>query len=149
VLSHTAEYAMRAALYLAQNEGRMVPATEIADALDVPHNYLSKVLNALRREGVLVSGRGALGGFRLHTDSSFIRLAQVVRPFGVLGGVPRCLLLDRPCSDRTPCIAHHEWKRVAHDVHSFFDTRTLADLLQSGRPGATRDADDRSTASLP
>ena len=50
---------------------------------------------------------------------------------------------------RTPCIAHHEWKRVAHDVHSFFDTRTLADLLQSGRPGATRDADDRSTASLP
>jgi Rrf2 family protein len=126
---------VRAVVFLAQDGTRRVPVGEIADALSVPQNYLSKVLNALAHHGVLTSVRGARGGFRLSRPPAETTLAEVVRPFGAMTNPPRCLLLDKPCSDSTPCIAHREWKDVARQVQAFFGTKTLADLLASGAPG--------------
>src|SRR5690606_6227227 len=67
MLSDTAEYALRATLYIAQhaNDTRLVRTDETAQALGVPRNYLSKILHVLARHGVLSSTRGPLGGFRL------------------------------------------------------------------------------------
>ena len=43
-------------------------ADELAKALGVPRNYLSKTLHRLTRERILASSRGKGGGFRLATD---------------------------------------------------------------------------------
>ena len=66
ILSKSAKYALRATLCLAECEGeRPMPVDEIAERLDVPRNYLSKILHILARTGTLDSTRGPGGGFRL------------------------------------------------------------------------------------
>ena len=60
MLSRTAEYALRAVLFLA-DRGEPTNVELIAERLDVPRNYLSKILHRLAREGVLSSTRGQGG----------------------------------------------------------------------------------------
>ena len=66
MLSSSAEYALKATHLLASapGDGRRT-AAELAEALDLPPNFLSKLLNRLRQEGVLESRRGPSGGFLL------------------------------------------------------------------------------------
>lgn len=136
MLSHTAEYALRAVLYIAQQDtaAGLVRNDSIAEALDVPRNYLSKILHTLTRSGLLVSSRGPTGGFRLGRDPDAIPLMQVVQPFDPMDG-PRTCLLGRPrCSDRNPCPAHNRWKGISEQVTGFFRNTTLGDLLRE--PGS-------------
>jgi len=132
VLSQTAEYAIRAVLYIAMKDGEQKPVKlgEIASALEVPRNYLSKTLHQLARTNVLLSERGPSGGFRLGTPPEELRLADVVAPFDPVRLARRCLLGEGECSDATPCAAHERWKPVAEPMRSFFRETTIGDLLK-------------------
>jgi Rrf2 family protein len=130
MLSQTAEYALRAVLYVAQHSDRLVQAGEMARALRIPRNYLSKIVHALAREGVLESTRGKSGGFRLAQAPDRLYVVQVVSPFDRLGEVRHCLLGRPRCSDRAACAAHTRWKEVAERVAAFFRETTLAELLE-------------------
>jgi Rrf2 family protein len=130
MLSQTAEYALRAVLYLAEHaDDRPVRVGEMADALRIPRNYLSKILHQLARTGVLVSLRGKAGGFQLGVSPDRLALGAVVTPFDRIEEQRRCLLGRPQCSDRTACAAHGRWKEVADAVADFFRDTTVADLL--------------------
>lgn len=130
MLTQTAEYALRAVLHIAGSPSREpVPVGMIAEALDVPRNYLSKVLHTLAREEILSSVRGPHGGFSLAQDPETLTLAEVIAPFDPIED--RCLLMRRRCSDHNPCVAHHEWKKVALGLRAFFRENTIADLIHS------------------
>lgn len=131
MLSQTAEYALRAVLYVAQHgTDRLVQVNEMAEALHIPQNYLSKIVHALVGEGVLRSTRGKSGGFRLAAAPERLYVVQVVAPFGGVGEARHCLLGKAQCSDRTACAAHARWKQVADRVAEFFRETTIAELLQ-------------------
>jgi Rrf2 family protein len=136
VLSHTAEYALRAVLYIAQQQTdtQLVRNDVIAEALDVPRNYLSKILHTLGRERLLHSTRGPSGGFRLARKPDSISLLQVVQPFDDFGGPRSCILGRTRCSDRNPCPAHTRWKSISEQVTSFFRNTSVGDLLRE--PGS-------------
>lgn len=130
MLSQTAEYALRAVLYVAQHgRDRLVQVNEMAEALRIPRNYLSKTVHALVREGVLQSTRGKAGGFRLAAPPERLYVVQVVAPFGGLGEERHCLLGQPQCNDRSACAAHARWKQVAERVAEFFRETTIAELL--------------------
>lgn len=133
MLTQTAQYALRTALYLAgRPAGVRSTVDEIAAALGVPRNYLSKTLHLLARAGVVESTRGKHGGFVLARRPDAIVLRDVVAPFEETGHRV-CLLGRATCSDRSPCPAHARWKAVSEAVASFFATTTVADL--AARPG--------------
>ncbi len=128
MLNHTAEYALRVVLYIAgENSPDLARVDTIAASLDVPRNYLSKVMHALARAGVLISTRGPRGGFALAHPPEQITLAQVIEPFDPIED--RCLLMRRACSDIEPCVAHHHWREVALQFRSFFRSTTVADIV--------------------
>lgn len=129
LLSQTGEYALRAVLYLAEHGAdRAVQVGEMARALGLPQNYLSKTLHQLARAGVLASTRGKAGGFRLAVPPERLVLHRVVAPFGDVEERRRCLLGRTQCSDRHACAAHTRWKEVAERVSTFFRETTVADL---------------------
>jgi len=134
MLSQTAEYALRAALWLAEHEEGPVRVGDLAHALRIPQNYLSKTMHQLARAGVLSSVRGKNGGFRLARDPKAIRLAQIVEPFEPLTERRNCILGRAVCSDAAPCQAHDRWKEVSRITAAFFSQTTLADLMREG-PG--------------
>lgn len=129
MLSQTAEYALRAALYLAADtSGRPVRVGDMAPALGIPQNYLSKILHQLARDGVLASVRGKHGGFRLAIAPDRLALFRIVAPFDRFDDRRRCLLGRPQCSDRTACAVHTRWKDVAERLVVFFRETTVADL---------------------
>ncbi len=132
-LSQTAEYALRAALHIAQHgRGAAIPVGDIAEQLSVPKNYLSKILHQLAKAGVLISRRGPGGGFELSADAHHLSLAEIVEPVDPMSEERRCLLGRPECSNDDPCIAHEEWRKIADRMHSFFQETTLASLSSQG-----------------
>jgi Rrf2 family protein len=139
VLSQTSEYALRAVLYIAREAAeRPVKINQVAEALSVPRNYLSKTLHQLARHGVLSSSRGPTGGFQLAVAAEELTLARVVSPFDPFVGGRQCLLGQALCSDEAPCAAHGRWREVSSQVCGFFAETTMADLMHghSALPGA-------------
>jgi Rrf2 family protein len=140
VLSQTSEHALRAALYLArEGRDRPVRVDEISEALDIPRNYLSKILHSLGQRGILSSARGPRGGFVLAVPPAGLPLARIVEAFEpqLLSEGNRCLLGQSVCSDRNPCQAHEQWKKVAVPFQEFFRRTTLEELARgSGAPAA-------------
>ena len=133
MISKTEEYALRAAVHLAQHaEEGPCRAQDIAEGSDIPANYLSKILHQLARVGIVLSERGRYGGFRLARHPSELSLADVIEPFGSLTERGRCLLGRPECSDANPCGAHEHWKRVKAEMLAFFQNTTLADVIRSG-----------------
>ncbi|HUH13049.1 MAG TPA: Rrf2 family transcriptional regulator [Longimicrobiales bacterium] len=129
-MSRSAEYALRAVLFIAQRpEGSPHRANEVAKALEVPRNYLQKVLHTLAKHGVLRSVRGPAGGFSLSEPPERLALRAVVDPFDSGPERRLCLLGRLDCCDDNPCSAHGQWSGVAEQVGSFFRDTTVADLL--------------------
>jgi Rrf2 family protein len=138
VLSQTAEYALRTVIFIAEHDAEgPVRVQQIAAALGIPRNYLSKTLYRLAQSGILSSSRGRGGGFRLGSAPERLRLLSVVELFDEIGAGRRCLLGRPVCSDRTACRAHQRWKATGEAVAGFFRDTTVADLLEGGRRMAT------------
>lgn len=131
MLSITAQYALRAVVYLAGcSDGTPVRAAELADAAEVPPNYMGKILNQLVRAGILRSARGKKGGFEVAVPAEKISLYEVISQFDDLGLEDKCLFGRLECSDENPCPAHEKWGKVANQILHFFNTTTIADVIE-------------------
>jgi len=132
VLSQTAEYALRAAIRLARpGERGPVSVDVLSSELDVPRNYLSKILHALSRAGVVESVRGPGGGFRLARPPGAASLLEVVHVFDDLSSGRSCVLGRPECSEADPCALHDRWVSVSEEVARFFRETTLADAADA------------------
>jgi Rrf2 family protein len=129
MLSRSGLYALQAALYLAQEDsGRPVSAARMASDLEVPAEYLAKVLRRLKGEGVLSSTRGTRGGYTLTGSADEFTVEDVVRPFEQVRPLRRCLL-GGACDLANPCAAHLrrlEWNEARIRI---FRATWLKDLL--------------------
>ena len=107
-------------MWLAEHREGPVRVGDLAHALRIPQNYLSKTMHQLARAGVLQSVRGKHGGFRLARQPGAIRLMDIVEPFEPLADRKRCVLGRAVCSDAAPCQAHDRWKEVTRTTTAFF-----------------------------
>lgn len=147
MLSKTGEYALRAVLFLAGRAGgSSVPADEIAAAIHVPRNYLSKTLHRLAKRGVLKSVRGPRGGFRLARPQETILVADVVSEFDHIQSSPWCLMGERLCDPSNPCIAHERWLEWTGHMYRMLERTTIADFLSGERTSAVARASRNGTS---
>jgi len=82
MITKTCEYALRAAVFLASSPSEPSTSQRIAEATRVPAGYLSKVLQAMVRAGVVVSQRGPAGGFMLARTPEDVTVLEVVEAVG-------------------------------------------------------------------
>ena len=89
-------------LYLAsQPVGTIVPFREIATRMDVPQDFLAKILKKLVREKLAASIRGSRGGYSLFRAASEITFLDVIE--AVEGPVKVNLCTDRNDLDHSGC----------------------------------------------
>lgn len=130
MLSATADHALRAVLFLAQQEERRVTsADDIADAIGAPRNYLSKTLNALTKAGITTSVAGRRGGFTLAVTPADLTLHRLISVFDAEPTSRRCLLGNRACAPEHPCAAHQRWMEIDRAADARLRSTTVADLL--------------------
>jgi len=107
--------------------------TEIAAAEDLPRAYLEQLAMGLRDAGLVVSTRGAHGGYELARDPGEIRMSDVLR---ALEGpiAPMICASDDPdhesiCDRTASCTVNFLWVRVRDAIAGALDGMTLADLV--------------------
>lgn len=130
MFSQSAEYALRAVILLAVG-GERRGGRQIAEELDVPANYLSKLLMQLCREGILDSQKGWGGGFELARKPHEIKVSDVVAPFEGSVAPRECILGRDLCSDDAPCPLHSYWKQIKNVYELMTERITIADLAQA------------------
>ena len=136
LLSQTTEYALRAMVQLAtvqatagtavEVQAVLQTAPEIAEAMQVPRNYLSKVLQQLVRAGLVNSHRGVGGGFSVTTVYDVV---QAVDPIERLTGCP----LNLPAHARRLCPMHTRLDRATAAIEEQFRSSTIDELIDNPR----------------
>lgn len=92
MFSQTAEYALRAVVWLANHEDAPLTTSQIASATQVPPDYLSKVLLALGRSGLVNARRGKNGGFTLTKPSDQLTILEVINAVDPVRRIHTCPL---------------------------------------------------------
>lgn len=124
MISQTTEYALRAVVYLAdQNKPRTTAA--IADATQVPAGYLSKVMQGLCKAGVVHSQRGLHGGFALVDDPSELSVLTVINAVEPIRRFHECPL---GLHGKDLCPLHSKLNDAAILLEETFGDSTIADL---------------------
>jgi Rrf2 family protein len=129
------DYALRAALELAASDGdRPVKAETIATAQQIPPRFLEKILNDLRRAGIVESRRGVEGGHLLAAPPEEIHVADVIRAIdgplaNVAGRRPHELSFSGPAEKLPELLVAA--RAALRDV---LDRTTLADVVSGELP---------------
>lgn len=134
VISDTAEYALRAAVWLAREPERCCTTQEIAQATQTPPDYLAKVLKQMARGGVLEARRGIGGGFRLKRLPAQLSVLEIVNSVDPLERIHACPL-GRVEHGKKLCPLHRRIDNALLHVESAFAQTRLVDLLE-GASGA-------------
>lgn len=128
VISDTAEYALRAAVWLAQEPARGQATQEIARGTQTPPDYLAKVLKQMARAGLLTVRRGAGGGFSISRPAAEISVLEIINAVDPLERIRTCPL-NRPEHCKSLCPLHRRIDNALQHVEEAFSSATLADLL--------------------
>jgi Rrf2 family protein len=133
MISKTGIYGIRAMLALAQlPQEEYFGAQRIAELVEVPQSYLSKLLQILARAGLVESQRGVTGGFRLARAPGSISLYDVIAPLESIERWSGCFLGNDACSEEAACAMHHRWRQVQKAYLDMLRQSTLAELTNRG-----------------
>ena len=126
IFSKKCEYGMQAVLYLAANmNGEVIPVDEIAGKLNIPKEFVSKILQSLTESGLVYSKKGKSGGFALAKAPSKIRLIDIVAAIDGLDIFNSCVLGFPRCSPDHPCPVHHNWGVLRTNAYNMLTEETL------------------------
>jgi Rrf2 family protein len=130
IFSASTTHALRSLAWIAAHgdEGPIM-ARDLAAKLQLPPDYLQKILGTLARRGLLKATRGVGGGYRLARPANRIKLMEVLEPFEGHRARPGCLLRpDRPCRESNACTAHPSWAKAKAAYLGFVEGTTIADI---------------------
>lgn len=131
MISRTVEYALRAIVWLASRPQTPHTTKEVAQATQVPTNYLAKVLQTLAEARIISSQRGLGGGFELARDPATLSVLEVVNAVAPIQRIHSCPL--RLSSHALQlCALHQRLDDALATVERAFASCTIGELLAAG-----------------
>ena len=128
MFSQTVEYALRAVVHLAYEAPDARTTAQIADATRVPRDYLAKILQDLRRKGIVQTQRGVGGGISLAKEPAELTILDVVNAVEPIERITTCPLGLKAHGVRL-CPLHRRVDDALALVESAFGKTTLAEVL--------------------
>lgn len=129
MLPKTAEYALRAVVWLARAPEQPASADVLAENTKVPRRYLHTVLQELSRGGLVTSRSGPGGGYVLAKSPKAISILDVVNVVAPLERIHQCPLGLR--SHTTLCPLHRELDNVYAQSEKALRRVSIAQLVNS------------------
>jgi len=137
-VSAKADYAIRAAIELALAGEGPVKGDAIAQAQEIPPNFLENILADLRNAGLVASRRGAEGGYWLARPAAEVTLADVIRAVdGPLANV-RGVRSEQVTYTGSAQPLRDVWIAVRASLRGVLEQVTLADLASGELPASVR-----------
>lgn len=129
MLPKTAEYALRAIVWLAREREEPISADELAEHTRVPRRYLHKVLQELVGAKMVRSQPGPGGGYSLARSPEKISILDVVNAVAPLERIRHCPL--NLTSHTRLCPLHRELDKAYAATEKAFARVVIAQLLRS------------------
>jgi Rrf2 family protein len=133
-VSAKADYAVRAAAELAAAGEGPVKGEKLADAQDIPLQFLEHILLELKHHGIVRARRGAKGGYWLARPADEVTIADLVRavegPIADVQSTPPEAIEYRGNSEHL----REVWVAVRASLRSVLEEVTLADLVSGNLP---------------
>ena len=130
-LTRAGEYAVRCVLYLtAQEGGEVVRRQEIAQNMDIPNQFLGKIVQQLARSGIIEIIQGSKGGYRLLVPPERLSLLDVVE--AVTGEIflNDCVLRPDSCLRSNGCSVHRVWEKARNQLRDTLRKARFDKLLK-------------------
>jgi Rrf2 family transcriptional regulator, iron-sulfur cluster assembly transcription factor len=139
-ISKKADYALRAMLAMARRGlVRPIQVQELAESERIPLKFLEQILLALKRAGLLVSKRGAGGGYLLAKSPEKISLLDILETID--GPFLPASCCDAPprvgrcgCGGPLPCGIGQAWQELRLNVMTHLGEQSLAHVLTREQP---------------
>lgn len=139
MFSKATEYALRAAIFIAQksSEDNKLGLDEVAEAINSPRSFTAKILQMLTADnGIVSSMRGPTGGFYMTEKAKKRSARAILEAMGEDGLLEKCVLGLKQCSETKPCPMHSEYKSIKLQLKALFEATSiqqLADELSKGK----------------
>jgi Rrf2 family transcriptional regulator, cysteine metabolism repressor len=132
-VSTRGRYAVRAVLDLAMNfNEEPVPLAEISKRQGISLFYLEQLFNKMKKSGLVISKKGAGGGYVLSRSPRDITVGDIVRSVeGPIAPV-RCAAEGKlaQCSRIEICPTTGLWKQLGDKIENFLDSITIRELCE-------------------
>ncbi len=128
MISQTAEYALRAIVFLADHAETAKTAEAIAKETKVPVGYLAKIMHSLAKAGLVTSQRGIYGGFTLNRDPKVLSMYDVVHAVDPINRITECPL-DVVGHGTALCPLHRGLDNAVAAVEMAFRKMTIHQVL--------------------
>jgi len=140
-LNKKTEYALLALRQLASVSGPsgppgpdLVTARAIAQRYNIPEMLLAKVLQRLKRHGLVAAAKGSGGGYRLARPLTEVPLLTVLALFDGEATLVQCQETHGDCQQLAACDIRGPLAVLARAVLEPLERMTLADLFVSTEP---------------
>jgi Rrf2 family protein len=131
MISQTAEYALRAMVFLAMRNSAAT-GQEIAQTTRVPAGYLSKLMQQLVKAKLVNSQRGIGGGFVLAISPSEISILDVINAVDPLERIKTCPL-GIASHGFNLCPLHKRLSDATAHVEGAFAATRLSELVEESQ----------------
>ena len=134
-ISTKGKYGLRAMIDLAQySEQEAVSISSIAQRQKISESYLEQLVAKLKKAGLVVSIRGAAGGYRLARPASGISVGDVLR---ALDGEVRAVICtaqtEEGCEGEELCVTKYVWQRINESIEKTVDEMMIDQLVAESR----------------
>lgn len=145
-LSTKGRYGLRALIDLAVNcEEDSVSISSIAARQGISEAYLEQLMAKLKKAGLVVSTRGALGGYRIARSAQEISVGDVLRALeGDLSAVQCPGLTAEGCQGAELCVSKYVWQKINDSI-----ARTVDEIKLDALVKESREAQEKYEAKLP
>ena len=114
---------------IAAEHGGVHAAAEIAQATGIAPPTVSKLLKLLAKAEIVVSVRGAKGGYRLSRSADRISVAEVICALEGPIALTECSISDDNCRQSSICDIRGNWTVINKAIKTALESVSLADLI--------------------
>lgn len=129
-----ADYGLMAIHYIAFHQAEGAASSKrIAEAFNIPHELLAKILQRLAKKGLIESHNGPKGGYVLSQTPDKITVGQVIRALEGPINIVNCFE-DVDCPQFSRCNLRRPVQKIQASISYLLDTMTLAELMGDTLP---------------
>ena len=133
-ISKLTDYGTVLLAHLAESDDRVCSAHDVAAATGIALPTVSKLLKLLARAELVISTRGANGGYQLARPAEQVTAADIIDALEGPVSITECSASDSQCEHEGVCSVGGAWQRVNTAIRRALDDVSLKDLLRSNSP---------------
>ena len=126
----TTDYALRIVTYLSQ-KGDVVTTSQLSNELQIPMNYIPKIIKNLKNKKIIYAIEGVKGGYRLAKKPNSITLLDVILATDRTMSFNKCLETNGTCSKncQDSCAIRKILESLQNDMTHQLEKVTFSDLI--------------------